>query len=849
MRKGLSIWMLLLQLPLLSNHIVGGEIEFITISPGLYRINVIQYFDEAQEINPGPEASVIVYIFSNATNTVVSSHILNLDIQTEVHYTNQECAIDELQTSRVIWTADIELDPEDYAEPEGYYIVWERCCRNLLVRNIVNAIGTGMKYVTEIPPLWKDDEPYINSSPILFQPLSDYACISQLYYVSFTGSDPDGDSLVYSMATPLNSSAAVAVPIAQPKPHIPVQFAQGYSVHEQIIGTPSLDISDRGLLTVTPEETGLYVFSVLVEEFRHGKKIGQVQRDFQMLVVDGCNPPDPPEVAVQIPGNDDFQTELDTLKYALTDDKCFEFIVSNITPGETISLRAEGVNFEGDIDEIFEFNQRLVFDSVLTVEICAPGCPPFHDRPFIVDLIAADDACPLPQMDTLRLIMDVEPPPNEFPDVTPSDFTEFVDEDNIFRQVVTARDADGDLMTIAHWLPTLDAGDYGFEVNVTESEPGLLVADVIWDTDCEAYDFGNLQNFPLTVLVDDMDSCDFKPTDDLLMSLGVRLPPNTDPVVSVDDYAVDEITVAPNEIISFDVSVVDDDGDTVNLGMIGEGFNPDAFGASFEEVWGEGNASSEFSWFTDCNFLNPESENSFTFLFVADDVDKCQVPNFDTLAFTINIDLPENFQPEIETELDFRLEINEPFSTDILAFDDNPGDLITLQFWDRFRLPRSPSLRFDPVAGRQEVSSTLYWTPECDLLGREKSRFYDLYFMALDDNCPQPKLDTVKVTFEIVETRDRFNSFLPPNAFSPNDDGFNEVFSLTNLLDPNANLPVDNCDDAFEYISIHNRAGETIFYSEKRDFNWDGGEVPSGVYFYVIKYTKTEYKNYLQLLR
>ena len=44
-------------------HIVGGEIEFIYLGDGLYRINLIQYFDEAQNQNPGPDTFADVYIF------------------------------------------------------------------------------------------------------------------------------------------------------------------------------------------------------------------------------------------------------------------------------------------------------------------------------------------------------------------------------------------------------------------------------------------------------------------------------------------------------------------------------------------------------------------------------------------------------------------------------------------------------------------------------------------------------------------------------------------------------------------------------------------------------------------
>ena len=94
-----------------ANHIVGGEIEFIYLQDGLYRINVVQYFDVANPVNPGPEPTVFISIFSNRNDELVSTHQLILQENVIVPYTNPECAIGELQTSRVVWTADVALNP------------------------------------------------------------------------------------------------------------------------------------------------------------------------------------------------------------------------------------------------------------------------------------------------------------------------------------------------------------------------------------------------------------------------------------------------------------------------------------------------------------------------------------------------------------------------------------------------------------------------------------------------------------------------------------------------------------------------------------------------------------------
>lgn len=76
-----------------------------------------------------------------------------------------------------------------------------------------------------------------------------------------------------------------------------------------------------------------------------------------------------------------------------------------------------------------------------------------------------------------------------------------------------------------------------------------------------------------------------------------------------------------------------------------------------------------------------------------------------------------------------------------------------------------------------------------------------------------------------------------PNAFSPNGDGLNDVFkpTLINFEDYN--------------LEIYNKWGQKIFESFSADNGWDGsvagGDAPSGVYTYLMKYKTTE-NNYWQ---
>ena len=283
--------------------------------------------------------------------------------------------------------------------------------------------------------------------------------------------------------------------------------------------------------------------------------------------------------------------------------------------------------------------------------------------------------------------------------------------------------------------------------------------------------------------------------------------------------------------------------------MDGVGFNPFALGIDFQERIGENNTEADFSWTADCNYLSASGVDKFKFLFLAEDEDKCNVTNTDTVIFVVNVVAQVNQSPVIDRFEPIQLEVKEPFSLQIEAFDFDTKDSISLGFSEEFRRPDSPSLQMKTQTGQGAVAATLYWQPECALLRNGANSAYDLIFIAQDDHCPSSAYDTTRIRFEIVETRTRFENFLPPNAFSPNGDGFNEIFSLSGNDDPSQNLPTNNCEDTFEYVAIYNRVGIEVFYSENRYFVWEGKQSPPGLYYYLLNFSKTDYKGHLLLFK
>jgi gliding motility-associated-like protein len=62
-----------------------------------------------------------------------------------------------------------------------------------------------------------------------------------------------------------------------------------------------------------------------------------------------------------------------------------------------------------------------------------------------------------------------------------------------------------------------------------------------------------------------------------------------------------------------------------------------------------------------------------------------------------------------------------------------------------------------------------------------------------------------------------------PNVFSPNGDGVNDLFIIQNLLLYD-----------FRQVTIYNRWGKAVYSSTQYNNDWDGKNVPDGVYFVVV---------------
>lgn len=898
MKKLLLVFILLLWfVPAKASHIVGGEFELLWISGNTYRVNMILYYDDLLG-ETGGDASVTIRFFRKRDNAIVLNELILFPISdTPVEYFQPECSDGSIETGKVIYTTTVTLSPAIYNDPDGYYMAWERCCRNYVINNIYsenpNAGGTrmaGQTFYLEFPPVVKNGVPFINSSPQLFPPLSDYACPNRRYYVDFAGTDPDGDSLVYTIVTPLSTIEVSALPSSgfpHAGPYPEIQWKPGFSVNNIMNGNPDLAISSDGLLTVTPSplSIGLYVFAIKCEEFRGGVKIGEVRRDFQMLVQDACPVAEPPRIVGKAPDDIEFGTTGNlsvTFANTLSDEeRCFEVRVSDPDAlkfddnfQEDIRIKAIPIGFKRNISEVLPVvtTATIANDGTATFNICLPECPYLESGIFQIGIVAFDDACTLPLSDTLVVTIDLEPPPNQAPQFNnPGNLTEIIaileEGDPLQTWPIQVTDADGDVLTYRLVPVDFTLGDVGmtFTGSLTGQQTGPLNKQLTWDPKCDVYDFTEKTNFELYFIVDDNDHCLFNHADTTKFNLTINLPGNSDPIIDNNiTSGIDTLKITRKiygDPIQINVTGTDADiDDVIVLRGNGIGFNASTYGVTFPKTSGNGTLFSQFNWALTCDNINLEERDIFEFnLQVVDSTNKCGFYKADTLHLIVFVEPPDNEPPELIITSE---RVNQPLidgSMTVILGDSleltltgmdgdiQPKDVLKIELLSQSGNLEPEDYTFVAEEGIDPLLVPFTWNADCSIF---KNNIYEnnylFTFLLSDNRCFNEKSDTVTVAITIKDVDGGDQNFIPPNVFSPNGDDKNEFFAMVKQTETPGELvsilPMDNCQGEFIGISIYNRWGKQVFESFDRNFRWYGEGMPVGVYYYFLKYSNKEYK-------
>ncbi len=899
MRKLATIILFLIALPLSASHIVGGELELLHVTGFNYRINLIYYFDVRNNPNRNPQAeepNIEVYIYRKSDNAQIRTVVLNWLRKTRVPYTQPSCSSGEIISDKIIYTAEVTLPPDQFSSPGGYYVKWVRCCRNYSILNVYSqdpsrgGKGAGQTFYLEFPPVTVGGNPFVNSSPKNFPALNDYACPTKPYYVDFSGVDDDGDSLVYTLTTPLSTVSVTPTPPPTPLAEPPIEWLPGFGLDRIVNGSPKsaaypdLSISPAGFLRVTPRSQGLYVFAVKVEEYRNKIKIGESRRDFQMLVTD-CRLSAPPEISGKPMSGTSFVRSKMSVGFSNSvadKDRCITVSVADPDANraadnfqEFIRLKVIPLNFKNkDLSSLLPAESTGFINGTGTIEfnICFPACPYFEGGAYQIGVIAFDDACALPLSDTLRVEVDVEPPHNERAKFVPPDLvTASLNEGDQMTWNFEARDAEQDDLLFFVLTNGFSLEKSGMKTEITSNENGVLKGKLMWDAFCDIYDFTKRTDFTLRLLVDDVDQCDLNDADTATYQLNVVLPGNADPIIDTDltsDPAEVSVGVLEKRIydrLAFTVTGKDlVDNDPITINFSGDGFKPSDYGMSFAKKSGIGSVNSAFSWDLACDKLDLKKRDEFNIGFVAvDSIHKCRVRQIDSLVVKVKVLKPVNSPPQLSiVSINSSVSYSNGEATispgqelslqmNVIDTDTSPKDRLTIELIDNGGDQAPEGWVFEAAQGPSILSSLFTWTPQCSIF-QEDIYEHDFYFdfRYADDRCVTAVADTVRVKVKVKDVESADFNQEPPNVFTPNGDGVNDYYAmerrdatgtLINILPP------DNCRGVFESIRIYNRWGRTVFLSRDRNFRWLGLDEAAGVYFYHISFTNREFKGTVSL--
>ncbi len=286
--RGILFCTLFYSLPgiVFGSHIFGGNVGMkALLQRGYFQISLTLFFDmEGGRTASEAQQTAICIIRSVVNGQLMDTIVLPRQQFEPLTYKNASCVQQgKLRTATGYFTKEIFLDPSVYNQPQGYQIIFSTCCRNDAISNIQNAITNEGVIMLQFPAITQNGAEFRNSSPEFGLPNGDYICLNKPFDFNFSATDADGDELRYSFATPY-----AEVNLRNPAvPFLEVTWASGFGLSNFIPG-PRLPVinSRTGMMALIANRAGIYAFTVLVEEYRGGRRIGLVRRDFQLPVTD-----------------------------------------------------------------------------------------------------------------------------------------------------------------------------------------------------------------------------------------------------------------------------------------------------------------------------------------------------------------------------------------------------------------------------------------------------------------------------------------------------------------------------------------------------------------------------------
>lgn len=264
-----------------ATHMVGGEINYRCLGNDRYEITVTVFRDCDTGV-PWFDNPASIGVFDNNDSLIYDLRLSLRNNDTLDLNLTDPCLVAPpnvcIHTTTYIDTVTLPF------LAGGYQVVYQRCCRNQDIVNIVAPTSTGATYSSYI-----SEQALLtcNSSARFIEWPPVYICAGVPIVYDHSALDPDGDSIVYELCTPF-TGASPSQSMPQPPnnpPYNSVTWQLPYSIDNMLGGPDSLKIDAiTGKLTGTPDIIGVFVVGVCAKEYRNGVLISTTRRDFQYVV-------------------------------------------------------------------------------------------------------------------------------------------------------------------------------------------------------------------------------------------------------------------------------------------------------------------------------------------------------------------------------------------------------------------------------------------------------------------------------------------------------------------------------------------------------------------------------------
>jgi Secretion system C-terminal sorting domain len=260
--------------PLIASHATGAEFSYVYVGPNTYEITFTFYRDCAGITPTNPMDIDITNSCGYPSRTIFFPQLgIETDVATLCPGALTECH-GGIMAGRQKW---IYRSTVTLGGPcSEWQIGHVEPARNASVSTITGAGSDNLYTYSIINNL----NGIVNSSPVFINDPVVIYNVNQRLSIDNSVYDPDGDSLVFEMI----------VPRTGPNLGDTVVFLPGYSYDRPFISSSPITIeSNTGLIEGVPTMEESSIYAILINEYRNGILIGQIERDLNFLIQSTTN--------------------------------------------------------------------------------------------------------------------------------------------------------------------------------------------------------------------------------------------------------------------------------------------------------------------------------------------------------------------------------------------------------------------------------------------------------------------------------------------------------------------------------------------------------------------------------